>query len=322
MNDASNMGSAHLVTIGGGGGDSSSNVMMEKVTNDTKAWVRTICEKRNRPSEWADDAVESSISATSRELLELGVIDYTAKNLDELLNKVNGKVISLPSGTYSINTNEAEVFEKEMDLKFQFMSFFSDPNVAYILVLITIYGFIIEFKNPGLIFPSVIAGISAILAAYSFNLIPINYIGLILIIISAIMFIVDVFVTSYGLLSIGGLISFVAGSFMLVDSTETFMQISTSTIVTATILLALLFGFILWFAFTSQRTRKSTGMEGMIGEDGICTKEITNLREGEVKVMGERWKAKAKETIQVDDQVKVIKINGLKLEVEKASILP
>ena len=174
--------------------------------------------KRGRNEEWAERAVRESISGTALECYDAGVIDFIAPNLDSLLVLAEGLVVETPNGEEVLETSGASILELHMDWKEEFLLVISDPNVAYIFIILAIYGIFFELYNPGSIFPGVIGGISAILAAYSLQMLPVNYIGVAFMIAAIILFILEAFISSYGLLSIGGVVSFILGSIMLIDS--------------------------------------------------------------------------------------------------------
>ena len=312
MAPGTNMGSAHPVGMGGEMSDSAS-VMSEKVTNDAAAFVRTIAQKRGRNEEWAEKAVRESISDTENECYEQGVIDLIAPSIDSLMKGIDGFPVETSSGEIILNTQDYEIVELDMDWKEEFLMVISDPNVAYIFIMLAIYGIFFELYSPGSIFPGVIGGISAILAAYSLQMLPVNYIGIAFMLLAIILFVVEVFVSSYGLLTIGGVVSFVLGSIMLIDSPVEAMEISTSMIITGTVITAGFFVLITILGLKAQFNKKASGSSTMIGVEGTCV-SIDKLQ---VKVLGEIWKAESDDNLELGDNIRVVDLDGMTLKVEK-----
>lgn len=315
MAPGTNIGAAHPVSMQG----MQDSVMMEKATNDAAAFIRTISEKRNRNVAWAEDAVRKSLSITETEALEANVIDLIADNLDELLELLDGREIETSDGKKILQTKGAEVVPVEMSLSQKLLSILSDPNLAYILLMFGIYGIFFEIYNPGAIFPGVIGGICLILGFYALHTLPLNYTGLALIIFAIILFVLEIKVVSHGILSIGGIISLFLGSIMLIDNESVIdaMKISMEVIILIVVLTAAFFLFAITFGIKAQRKKVATGLEGMIGEEGVA---ITNLNpNGEVKVHGEIWKAKSESgEIRKGSEIIVSGLTNLKLTVKKA----
>lgn len=316
MAPGTNIGAAHPVGMQGGEKDS---IMNEKATNDAAAFIRTISEKRKRNVKWAEEAVRKSLSITESEALKEGVIDLVAPSITALLDSVDGKQLNLDGRSVRLQTKEAEVKEFEMDWKHKLLDLLSDPNVAYIFFLLGIYGLMFELYNPGSILPGVVGVIAIIIALYSLHTMPINYAGLALILFGIILFIAEIKVTSYGLLTIGGIISLALGSIMLIesDSSLEFIRISWSVIIPAALVTALFFAFAVGMGIKAQRAKPTTGIEGLIGEEG---ETLTTLNpEGQVRVHGEIWKAHSDEgRIGTGQPVIVTRIENLTLHVKKA----
>jgi membrane-bound serine protease (ClpP class) len=314
MAPGTNIGAAHPVSLQG----AQDSVMMEKATNDAAAFIRTISEKRKRNVEWAEDAVLKSVSITEREALEKNVIDLIANNINELLEKINGERVETNQGMKIINTKNAEVIYIEMTLAERILSILSDPNFAYILLMLGIYGLFFELYNPGAILPGVIGGICLILAFYSLSTLPVNYAGLALIIFAVILFVLEIKVVSHGILFIGGIISLLLGSMMLIkeESVLEAMEISMNIIILIVVLTALFFLFAITFAIKAQRKKPVTGPEGIVGETGIA---FSNLKpDGEIKVHGEIWNAESiGGEIKRGEEIIVTKIINLKLFVKR-----
>ncbi|MEE9451116.1 MAG: nodulation protein NfeD [Ignavibacteriaceae bacterium] len=314
MAPGTNIGAAHPVSLQG----VQDSIMMEKATNDAAAFIRTISEKRKRNIEWGEDAVRKSLSITETEALELNVIDYVAKDLDELLEIIDGEEVELKSGKKIINTKNAEIITLEMTFAQKILSILSDPNIAYILLMLGIYGLFFELYNPGAIFPGVIGGICLILGFYSMHTLPINYAGLALIIFAVILFVLEIKVISHGILTVGGVISLALGSMMLIkeESVLEAMAISMELIILVVVLTAAFFLFAISLGIKAQRRKPTTGQEGIVGESG--TAAITLNPHGKVKVHGEIWMAEAEEgIIKKGESVLVTAITGLKLKVKK-----
>ena len=314
MSPGTNIGAAHPVSLQG----AQDTVMMEKATNDAAAFIRTITEKRNRNIEWAEDAVRKSISITETEALKLNVIDIIAKDIDDLLAQIDGIEVETVSGKQILQTNDAQIIELEMTLAQKLLSILSDPNLAYILLMLGIYGLFFELYNPGAIFPGVIGGICIILAFYSMHTLPVNYAGLALIIFAVILFLLEIKVVSHGVLTIGGIVSLLLGSMMLIDEDSVLeaMEISMELIIIVVVLTAAFFLFAITFGIRAQRKKPVTGSEGIIGEIGTAISNIKPL--GKVRVHGEFWNAECKdEVINKGDEVEVISVNHLTLIVKK-----
>ncbi|HET6271479.1 MAG TPA: nodulation protein NfeD [Bacteroidota bacterium] len=315
MAPGTNIGAAHPVGMQGGEKDS---IMNEKATNDAAAFIRTISEKRHRNVRWAEDAVRKSISITETEALRDSVIDLVASSLKELLKEVDGREVTVDGRTLSLSTASADIIEREMDWRHQILNVLSDPNIAYIFFLLGIYGLMFELYNPGTILPGVVGAISLILAFYSLHTLPINYAGLALIVVGIILFILEIKITSYGLLSLGGIVALFLGSIMLVDSDSSleFISISWGIIVPAVLLTALFFAVAIGFGIKAQRRKPTTGVEGIVGEIGEALSDLNP--EGRVRVHGEIWAATSAEgKIKKGTKVKIHQIHDLRLTVVK-----
>ncbi len=319
MAPGTNIGAAHPVGLGGE--SDSSKVMYDKVTNDASAFIRSIALKRHRNVAWAERAVRESISASETEALKDSVINFICPNTDSLLRAINGIVVETSSGTITLNTANAEVVEHGMNWKEELLSILTNPNIAYLLLLLGIYGIFFELYNPGSIFPGVAGGISIVLAAYSLQMLPINYAGVALILLGIVMFIVEVKVTSYGILTIGGIVSFLLGSIMLIDSPFEFMRISMSVIITAAVVSAIFFIFIVSLGIKAQSRKRATGKEALVGEKAIAIEDIPVNSVGRVKVMGESWKAISEEKINAGEEVIVLGVDKMVLKVRKKQLM-
>lgn len=316
MAPGTNIGAAHPVTLQG----TQDTVMMEKATNDAAAFIRTISEKRNRNIEWGEDAVRKSLSITETEALELNVIDIIAKDINDLLEQVDGREVETSKGVKTLHTKNAEVIILEMTFAQKLLSVLSNPNIAYILLMIGIYGIFFELYNPGALFSGIIGGICLILAFYSMHTLPVNYAGLALIILSIILFLLEIKIVSHGALTIGGVISLFLGSMMLIDPESILeaMEISMELIIFIVVLTSAFFIFAITLGIKAQRKKPTTGIEGLIGEIGITVTKLSPL--GEITVHGEFWKAECLEgEIEEGADVEVVVVQNLKLKVKKVS---
>ncbi len=307
MAPGTNIGAAHSVNLGG----QIDSVMEQKVQNDAVAYITSIAKKRGRNIDFGVRAVLESESIDAVTALDSNVIDIVAENVDELLEKIDGRVVELPIGPDTLQVAGDVVYDYEMSFKDRFLKIITDPTIAFILFNIGWLGLLMELYNPGMIFPGVIGGICLILAFFSFQSLPINYAGLGLIIFAVILFILEIKVTSYGILGIGGVISMLLGSLMLIDSPAPYLQISLYVIISTVVVIALFFFFVLGFVIRAHRRKVTTGREGIIGSIG----EVR--REGMVFVEGELWRADCDQRLEPGDKVRVVEVQGMRLKVEK-----
>jgi len=311
MAPGTNIGAAHPVGIGG----KMDKTMVEKVTNDAVAYIKSIAERRGRNAEWAEDAVRKSVSITAGKALKLGVIDVVSRDLEDLLEKIDGMKVKIPAGEVELHTRGAEVIRKQMGLRLKILAAISNPNIAYILMLLGFYGLFFEFTNPGSIFPGVVGGICLILAFYAFQTLPVNYAGLLLIILAVILFVLEVKITSGGILTIGGIISMIIGSIMLFESPGPFIKLSIYLIVPAVLVTALFFSLTLGLAVKAWRRKPVTGVEGLVGLEGVAHTDI--LDDGMVLVHGEYWRAYSDEPVKKGEKVVVESVSGLRIKIRK-----
>jgi len=314
MAPSTNIGAAHPVAIGKEQMDST---MIEKVTNDAVAYLKSIAISRGRNADWAEKAVRKSISSTEYEALKQRVIDVVASDLDELLEKVNGMKIKIDNKEKILELEEpVTIITVEMGLRERILSVLSNPTIAYILLLLGFYGIFFELSHPGAIFPGVMGAICLILAFYAFQTLPVNYAGIILILLAMILFIAEVKIQSQGLLGLGGAISFLLGSIMLFKGGGEVFRISPGTIVLATLLTTLFFLWVTAKAIQAMKKHPETGKEGLIGMEGMARTKITE-KGGTVFIHGELWKATSDEEIEKGAKVKVVEVKGLTLKVKK-----
>ena len=312
MAPGTNIGAAHPVSIGSGG--EKDETMDEKVTNDAAAYARSLATKRGRNVEWAEKVVRESVSSTAEEALEEGVVDVVADDLDELLEKIDGMEVEAAGETVRIKSAGAVVEHLHQSWREKFLAKISDPNVAYLLMLLGVFGIIFELQNPGAIFPGVIGAISILLAAFALQLLPVNYVGLALIALSIVLFLLETQIASAGLLTAGGVVSMFIGSIMLIDSPLPFMRISLKVIIPSVIFTAAFFMFAVGLGLRAQRKKVSTGTMGLTGEIGVAKSDVYET--GSVFVHGEYWNATSDQKIESGTAVEVVAVDGLKLKVK------
>ncbi len=312
MAPGTNIGAAHPVSIGAGA--QPDKTMAEKLVNDAAAYARSLALQRGRNLDWAEKIVRESISSSAQEALEQQVIDLIAENRTELLKKLDGRSYLRLGQKKTLLTKDVTLIQIEMNWRLQVLSALSNPTFAYMLMMLGLLGIFFEISQPGVILPGVVGVISILLAFFAFSTLPINYVGLLLILVAVVMFILEVKVPSFGMLTVGGIISMAFGSLMLVDSSQPYLQIS-KAVIAATVMVSA--GFILfasWMVVRTQGRPVIFGQEGMIGERGTASSNIHN--EGQVFVHGELWQARATVEINQGSEVEVVKLlDGLVLEV-------
>lgn len=313
MAPGTNIGAAHPVNLQGG----MDTVMNEKATNDAAAFIRTIAQKRQRNFQWAEDAVRKSLSITETEAMNTKVVDLLAKDDRELLALVDGKTVEVSTGTRTLHTKNASVETIEMGFFEKILNIISDPNVAYILFMLGVYGLMFELYSPGAIFPGIIGVIALILALYTMQTLPINYAGLALIIFAVILFLLEVKIVSHGLLAIGGTVSLLLGSMMLIksDSSLEFIKLSMSVVIPCVVVTACFFLVIIGMGLKAQRRKTVTGSSAMIGKTGVSIETLDPL--GTVVLQGEIWNAASVSgRIDKGEKIRVVAIEHLQLQVE------
>jgi membrane-bound serine protease (ClpP class) len=311
MAPGTNVGAAHPVAMGGGEMDA---VMKAKVENDAAAYIKSIAEKRGRNAQWAEDAVRKSLSVTEKEALTLKVIDLVAEDMPSLLAAVDGREVVTGAGKVVLRTKGAPVTETVMGWRLDALKALSDPNIAFILMTLGTIGLIAELYNPGAILPGIVGAISLILAFYSLQTLPINYAGVLLILLGIVLFILEIKVVSYGLLSLGGIASMVLGGLMLVKTDVPFLKVSLSVIIPTVVTFGGLFLAVTWLAVKSHRRRPVTGVESMVGTIAVAKTELAP--HGKVLLQGELWDAVSEEPIREGEEVEVKTVSGLTLTVQ------
>lgn len=314
MAPGTNIGSAHPVSMGGKMDD----VMAKKVENDAVAYIKGIAAKRGRNIGWAEKAVRESVNVTAEEALKLGVINIVAPTREDLISKLDGMKVETASGAVTLATKDAAVAEVEMSFRYRVLNTITNPNVAYILMIVGMIGIYFELANPGAIFPGVIGAVCLVLAFYAFQTLPINYAGLLLIGLGIIFFIVELMVVSYGLLSIAGVVSLFLGSLMLFDSPAPYFRISIWVILPAIILMTAIILGAMAYAVKIHRRKPVSGQEELVGAVGVASDDFGGAKEGKVFVEGEYWNAVSDEEIEKDSRVVVVEMTGLLLKVRKA----
>ena len=315
MAPGTNIGAAHPVNLMGGGGGEQAKTMEKKVVNDAAAYIRSLAQLRNRNEHWAELAVVKSVSISAEEAMRLNVIDLVAADVKALVLAVDGREVQVASGSVTLKTGNLQIVYHEMNPRQKFLDIISSPNVAYILMMIGMVGLYFELSNPGLVLPGVIGAISLILALYAMQTLPINYAGLLLILFGVILFIAEISIMSYGLLSVSGVISIFLGSTMLIDSDDPALQISRAILYPTLGLTVVLSLGIVAFATRTRSLKKLGGAEGMLGETGLV-KDALNPK-GFVQVHGEWWEAEAEGPVSEGETVRVDSVEGLKIKVTK-----
>jgi membrane-bound serine protease (ClpP class) len=312
MAPGTHIGAAHPVTLGEG---KESKTMSEKIVNDTVSYIKTIAKTRGRNVDWGEKAVRKSVSVTEEEALKLNVIDLISPDLQDLLAKIDGRVVKFDGVSRTLLTKGVKPQSMQMSWRYRLLDIISNPTIAYILLMLGIYGVFFELSNPGAILPGVVGGIFLILAFYALQMLPINFAGLALILFAIILFIAEIKVVSHGLLAVGGVISLLLGSLMLIESPTEYMRISLSVIIPAVLVSAAFFMFAVTKAIKARLTKPTTGTEGLVGEIGTATTSI--VPEGKISIHGEFWNAVSDQKIEAGERVQVIGVTNLKLKVKK-----
>ena len=330
MAPATNLGAATPVELVPAGGDKPAtpdkpdaskpadappgDAKMRKAVHDAAAYIRGLAELRERNVEWAERAVREAVSLPASEALELKVIDLVATDLDDLLRQVNGRVIKMNGDTVTLDTTNAVVERVQPDWRSRLLAVIGDPGIAYILMLLGIYGLIYEFSNPGMLFPGVVGGICLLLAMFALQVMPINYVGLALIILGIVMMVSEAFIPSFGALGLGGLIAFVIGSVMLIDTDVPGYGIPWALIVPVAAASGLFSFFVVGMAVKARARPVVTGAEQMIGAPGEILEDMEH--EGWARVHGEQWWVRSKVPLKRGDRVRVRVRHDLTLDVE------
>ena len=307
MAPGTNIGAAHSVNLGG----QMDSVMTDKVQNDAVAYITSIAKKRGRNVEWATRAVLESVSIDAQAAVDSNIVDYLARDLPDLLEKIDGRPVEVNGRTDTLHLAGADIVEYDIGLKDRILEVITDPTIAFILFNIGWLGLMIELYNPGAILPGIVGGISLVLAFFAFQQLPINYAGLALIIFAVVLFALEVKIVSHGLLGLGGVLSLLIGSFLLIDSPEPYMQISVGVIITTVIAVTVFFFIVVGFAIRAHRKKVTTGQEGIVGDIG----EVRD--NGMIFVAGELWRADCDQPLASGDKIRVTEVHGMRLKVDK-----
>jgi len=329
MARATNLGAATPITIGGwpgkpeapeGGQDKNEpaslkgkSTLEQKMINDASSYIKALAERHGRNAEWAVKAVRESVSLSADEALAMGVIDIVAKDIPDLLKQTDGRKVQMETGARILVTRDLTVVAIEQTLRTKLLTVISDPNVAYILMLIGIYGLIFELANPGFFLPGVVGGISLLLALYAFQILPVNYSGLALILFGIALLVAEVFVPSFGSLGIGGIAAFGVGSLILMEDQQ--LQISRSMIAGTTMTSAVFLFWLVGRYFAIRRRKIETGAEAMLGGIGEAAENFEI--EGRIWFAGESWQARCSTPVKKGEKVRIAGQDGLCLIVEK-----
>jgi membrane-bound serine protease (ClpP class) len=313
MAPATNIGAASPVALGGG----ADKTMMKKIENDAAAFIRTIALERGRNAEWAEKAVRQAVSITEREAVKLKVVDLVADSVPDLLEKVDGRTVKTVKGLVTLATKGAPVKPIEIGFRDRFLNVITDPNIAYVLMMLGMLGLFFELSNPGVILPGVVGGISLILAFFAFQSLPINYAGLLLILFGIVLLIAEIKIVSHGVLAIGGIISMALGSLMLFDAPELGFRVSWWAIVPMVGLTSGMFLFVVAAGVQALRRRQMLGPSGLVGQFGTVRERLAP--EGQILVQGEIWRAITEgAALEPGARVRVLAVDGLTLTVGKA----
>jgi membrane-bound serine protease (ClpP class) len=316
MAPGTNIGAAHPVSIGGGSMD---NTMSRKVENDAAAYARSLAARTGRNADWAESAVRESASLSEQDALEKKVVDLVATNLAELLARIDGKVIRKGDAVVTLRTKDAPLSRVPMSLRQRVLSTLANPNVAYILMMIGVYGIFFELSNPGAVFPGVVGGISLLLGFYALQTLSANYAGFLLILLAVVLFILEIKVTSYGALTMGGIVALVLGSMMLFRSSgDPFLRVSWTVIAVMAALSAAFFTAVVSLAVRAQMRKPATGSEGLTGERGEAVTDIDG--KGKVHVLGELWDARSDLPVRKGERVIVKGREGMTLIVAQDTL--
>lgn len=312
MAPGTNIGAAHPVGIGIGA--KMDKTMSQKVENDAAAYAKGIAGKRGRNEDWVQRAVRKSESITAEDALRLNVIDFVASDVNDLLKQIDGREVPLNGAVKKIKTAGAVIQEKAMGTRSKILAAMSDPNIAYILLLIGLAGLYFEFSNPGAILPGVIGGIALIMAFFAMQTLPVNYAGIAMILFSIVLFIAEIKVISHGILATGGVISLIIGSLMLFKSPDSSLAVSWGVLIPAVTITSLFFIGVILIALKAQLRPQQAGAQAMVGQQGVAIDDVH--ASGKVFVEGEYWEATSDLPIKAGDKIVVVGMENLKLRVE------
>jgi membrane-bound serine protease (ClpP class) len=286
-----------------------------KLVNDAAAYIRGLAQMHGRNADWAEQAVRGAASLPADEALKLDVIDVVAGTLPELLRKIDGREVLVNGEKKTLATANLELVESEIDWRTRLLMVITEPTVAYLLMLVGIYGLIFEFMNPGTYAPGVIGGISLLLALFAFSVLPVDYVGIALILLGIALMVAEAFAPSFGILGLGGLTAFAIGSVILFKAGMPGYGVPIAVVVAGSAVTGGLLVLVLAMLLRSRRHAVITGKEGLIGSAGEVVE--WNGRNGRVRVVGEIWLAHAREALQPGDRIEVRGREGLLLTVQR-----
>lgn len=314
MAPGTNIGAAHPV---GGQGQDIGGDMREKVENFAASLSRTIAQQRGRNVEWAEKAVRESVSITETEAVELNVVDLVARDVDELLRKIDGREVDLEGRPAVLATAGAAIERRQMRLRQKILNIIANPNLAYLLMMAGILGLYVEFTHPGVLFPGVAGAICLLLALSAMQVLSINYAGLALIGLGVMLLVAEVFLPSFGVLGIGGIVSFILGSVLLFDTPDSTLSVDPGIIAAAAISLGGFTLIVMFLVVRTQRKRSMVGMEGMVGRVGKVRRKLAERGRVKVFVHGEYWDAATEDPVEVGDSVEVVRFEGTLMRVRR-----
>lgn len=319
MAPGTNLGAASPVSIGGTDekkdNSKQMSTMEKKSTNDAAAYIRSLAELRGRNIKWAESAVRNAASLSASEAVKQNVINFIADNHHDLLQKANGRKVMMLGAKQILNTKDLTTIDMPPDWRSEFLAFITNPNIAYLFMLAALYGLFFEFSNPGAVIPGVIGVIALLLALYAFQLMPVNYTGLLLVVVGIGFMITEFYIASFGVIGIGGIIAFAIGSVMLFDTRDANYQLAWSLIGAMSIISALFFFIIFNLAIRSHKMAIVSGKEALIDAQGVVLSVMNE--QVVVRVAGEIWEAHSSQMLNEGDKVRVVSANGLHLEVER-----
>jgi membrane-bound serine protease (ClpP class) len=313
MSPGTSIGAATPVNVGGGDVQKD---LGRKIKNDAVSYIRSLAAQRGRNADWAEKAVREGGSLPETEALKLHVIDLVARDVDQLLNDMDGRKVTVAGIARTLHTKGARSHAVELSWRQRLLSRIADPNIAYILFILGFYGILFELSNPGAILPGIVGGICLLLAFLAFQALPVNLTGLFLILFAMVLFAVDVKVQSHGMLSAGGVAALLLGSLILLSGNGGVMRVSLGVILTMVGATVVFFAFVLGAAVRAHRKKPVTGMEGLVGERGVAVSDVAPL--GQIFVHGEYWAAEAGERIEQGATVIVDRVEGMRLRVRRA----
>lgn len=319
MAPGTNVGAASPVSLGSTTKAADANnqsAQEKKAVNDAAAYIRSLAQLRGRNATWAEAAVRQAASISASEAKQLNVINLIADNRTQLLEKVDGQTVVVRGTTEKIQTKNLQLETLTPGWRYEFLSFLTNPNVAYLLMLLAFYGIFFELSNPGLVLPGIAGVIALLLVLYAFQLMPINYVGLSLVLIGMVFMLFEVYVSSFGVIGIGGVIAFIIGSIMLFDMRDPNYHLTWTLIIAMSAVSAAFFLMIVSLAIQSHKRAIVTGKEGLIGAEGIVLSIMND--QIIVRVLGEIWEAHASRPLQQGQKIKVVNVHGLILVVEPA----